>query len=90
MKKMIELTMLLFVIVLTGCVESKTSLSGKACLGINNLALVEYLDGQCKDGDIVATKRPAYYCDFNYSVAYNSYNSATCVYNGKLREERIK
>ena len=27
---------------------------------------------------------------YNYAVAYNSYNSATCVYNGKLREERVK
>ena len=31
-------------------------------------------------GDIVATKHPAYFCDFNYAVTFNSYNSAICVY----------
>ena len=37
----------------------------------------------------MATKHPAYFCDFTYSVAYNDFNSAMCVYNGKQREERI-
>lgn len=36
----------------------------------------------------MATKHPAYFCDFNYAVAYNSYNSAICVYSGALKPER--
>ena len=46
---------------LTGCSDDKTSLSGKACLGVNNDTLVEALNGQCKTGDIVATKHPGYF-----------------------------
>lgn len=90
MTKTLAFISLAAVITLTGCSDGKTSLSSKACLGINNDTLVEGLNGQCKAGDIVATKHPAYFCDYNYAVAYNSYNSATCVYNGKLREERVK
>lgn len=90
MTKTLGLITLVAVITLTGCSDGKTSLSGKACLGTNNSTLVEGLEDQCKAGDIIATKHPAYFCDYNYAVAYNSYNSATCVYNGKLREERVK
>ena len=50
---------------LTGCSDDKTSLSGKACLGVDNDTLIEGLNGQCKAGDIVATKHPAYFCDFD-------------------------
>ena len=90
MNKILLSSLLLVSIALTACSDGKTSLSGKACLGADNDTLVEGLNGQCKAGDIIATKHPAYFCDYNYAVAYNSYNSATCVYNGKLREERIK
>ncbi|MNW69830.1 hypothetical protein D3C74_489380 [compost metagenome] len=46
------------------------------------------MQDKCKAGDTVATKHPAYFCDFNYAVAYNSYNSAICVYSGALKPER--
>ena len=90
MKKILLLCALLSCVTITGCSDGKTSLSGKACLGVNNDTLIEGLNGQCKAGDIVATKHPTYFCDYNYAVAYNLYNSATCVYNEKLRQERIK
>ena len=61
---------------------------GKACLGSNNDTLVEGMQDKCKAGDIVATKHPAYFCDFNYAVTFNSYNSAICVYSGGLKPER--
>ena len=50
--------------------------------------MVEGMQDKCKAGGIVATKHPAYFCDFNYAVAYNSYNSAICVYSGALKPER--
>lgn len=75
--------------ILAGCNPHDTELTGKACLGPNNDTLVETLKDSCKAGDTVATKHPAYFCDFTYSVAYNDFNSAMCVYNGKQREERF-
>lgn len=71
---------------LAGCYEQAPT--GKACLGANNQSLVEGLGDMCKKGDIIATKNPAHFCDFNYSVTFNDYNSAFCVYVGKLRESR--
>ncbi|MFM4862783.1 hypothetical protein [Aeromonas media] len=71
---------------LMACVGDKTT--GKACLGANNDSLVEGMQDKCKAGDTVATKHPAYFCDFHYAVAYNSYNSAICVYSGALKPER--
>lgn len=71
---------------LMACGGDKTT--GKACLGANNDSLVEGMQDKCKAGDTVATKHPAYFCDFNYAVAYNSYNSAICVYSGALKPER--
>jgi len=71
---------------LTGCNADKTT--GKACLGANNDSLIEGMQEQCKAGDAIATKNPAYFCDFNYTVAYNDYNSAFCIYYGKQKTER--
>lgn len=76
-------------VILAGCNPHDTELTGKACLGANHDTLVETLNDSCKAGDTVATKHPAYFCDFTYSVAYNDFNSTMCVYNGKQREERI-
>lgn len=77
-------------IVLTGCSDGPVSVTGKACMGTNNDTLVEGLGDQCKAGDTIATKHPAYFCDFHYSVAYNDFNSAICIYRGSIAEERIK
>lgn len=77
-------------IVLTGCAEGPVSVTGKACMGTNNDTLVEGLGDQCKAGDTIATKHPAYFCDFHYAVAYNDFNSAICIYRGSIAEERIK
>lgn len=74
---------------LSGCKEQGAPLTGYACLGQNNDSLVEHMPDKCKAGDTVATKFPAYFCDFNHAVAYNSYNSALCVYTGKQAPERI-
>lgn len=76
--------------VLAGCGgEDKTKLTGKACLGANNDSLVEGMQDQCKAGDTIATKNPAYFCDFNYAVSFNAYNSAFCIYSGKQKPERM-
>ena len=71
---------------LTAC-DSKPT--GKACLGKSNDSLVEGMQEQCKAGDAIATKHPAYFCDFNYAIAYNDYNSAYCIYVGSQKEERV-
>lgn len=84
MKKNVLIGML--AILLAGC--HAKSPTGQACLGEDHDSLVERLDGICKKGDIVATKHPAYFCDFNHSVAFNDYNSAFCVYVGKERDSR--
>ena len=80
------------VLLSAGCLPKSlsgaTSVSGKACLGANNDSLVEGMQKDCKAGDAVATKHPAYFCDFNYAIAYNDYNSAICIYTGSLKEER--
>lgn len=73
---------------LTACGGDKTT--GQACLGANNDTLVENMDGQCKAGDAVGTKHPAYFCDFNYSIAYNDYNTAMCIYSGSQKPERLQ
>lgn len=83
MKKI--LLLLTVVSTLTACSDSTT---GQACLGKNSNSLVEHLGKQCKAGDAIATKNPVYFCDFNYSIAYNDYNSAMCIYSGK-KIERI-
>ncbi len=80
---------LLAAAILAGCNPHDNALTGNACLGSNNDTLVETLRDKCKAGDTVATKHPAYFCDFTYAVAYNDYNSAMCVYNGSQRTERI-
>ena len=73
---------------LSGCNGKQNISTGVACLGSDNDSLVERMPNQCKAGDTIATKNPAYFCDFNYSVAYNDYNSAYCIYSGKQKEER--
>ncbi len=75
---------------LNSCSESKTNVTGMACLGSDSDSLVEGMQDSCKAGDTVATKHPAYFCDFNYAVTYNSYNSAICIYIGKQRKERLE
>lgn len=72
-------------IALSACNDKTT---GKACLGSNNDSLVEGMQDKCKAGDAVATKNPAYFCDFNYSIAYNNFNSAFCIYSGAQKLER--
>lgn len=76
-------------LVLIGCGDKKANLTGKACFGKNNSSLIESLDNQCSEGDIIGTKHPAYFCDFSYSIAYNQFNSAVCVYTGKMASERL-
>lgn len=80
--------------VLTGCYEQqsapKNTVTGRACLGKDNDTLVEGLKGLCQAGDTIATKHPAYFCDFSYAVAYNNYNSAICVFTGRESDERIR
>ncbi|MCX8596372.1 MULTISPECIES: hypothetical protein [unclassified Gilliamella] len=87
-KRLLAISIVSFVLI--GCGDNKTSLTGKACLGDNNDTLIETLgSGQCSAGDTIGTKYPAYYCDFSYAIAYNNYNSAICVYTGKMAQERI-
>lgn len=80
---------ILFVIVacltLAACGDGIT---GQACMGADNDSLVENLQSQCETGDTIATKHPAYFCDFNHAIAYNNYNSAFCIYAGQQRPER--
>ncbi len=83
-----RLTIAVLPMLLGGCYEQAPT--GQACLGADNDSLVEGLGSICKKGDIVATKNPAHFCDFNYSVAFNGYNSAFCVYVGEQREPRTK
>lgn len=71
---------------LAGCDNTTT---GKSCLGSDGDTLVEALSGQCKAGDTIATKNPAFYCDFRYSVAFNGYNSAFCIFSGHQADERV-
>ena len=68
--------------------EAAVAVTGKACLGKNNDSLVESMQDLCKKGDTVATKHPAYFCDFHYAVTYNNYNSAICIYAGRQKPER--
>lgn len=70
---------------ISGCTDGTT---GQACLGEDNDSIVEGMQDKCKAGDAIATKNPAYYCDFNYAIAYNDYNSAMCIYSGKQKIER--
>jgi hypothetical protein len=89
MKKSVQIAAVLSVCAsLSACVEQGTAITGQACLGPNNSALVEGMQDTCKAGDAIATKHPAYFCDFNYAVAYNDYNSATCIYTGGQKPER--
>lgn len=53
--------------------------TGNACLGQNNDSLVEYIGNHCQAGDAIATKHPAYFCDFDHAVAFNTFNSAMCI-----------
>ncbi|WP_111873528.1 hypothetical protein [Aeromonas bivalvium] len=70
---------------LSGCDGDK--ITGQACLGANHDTLVEDLQDQCKAGDAIATKHPAYFCDVNDTI---DYNSAFCIYAGALKVERVK
>ncbi|BEU02625.1 hypothetical protein OAG1_14250 [Agarivorans sp. OAG1] len=79
--------LIISILAISGC-NSQATPTGQACMGARGGSLVEGLDGQCKAGDAIATKEPAYYCDFNYAVAYNDYNSAMCIYSGKRKSER--
>ncbi len=61
MTKTLAFITLAAVITLTGCSDGKTSLSGKAGLGINNDTLVKGLRGQCKASDIVSSKHSVFF-----------------------------
>lgn len=76
--------------ILSGCKEEGITPTGEACMGTDNDSLVEGLEGKCQKGDIIATKHPAYFCDFKSEIALNNYNSAICIYTGKQADERIK
>jgi outer membrane murein-binding lipoprotein Lpp len=73
---------------LAGCSEDKTT--GYACLGADNDSRVENIQEHCKAGDAIATKHRAYFCDFNYAVTYNGFNSALCIYTGQQATERVQ
>ena len=88
MKKRLLIATCACAAVLAGCSDDKVKPTGIACLGTNNSSLVENMADVCKAGDTVATKHPAYVCDFGHAVAYNDYNSAICIYAGKIRQER--
>lgn len=90
MNKLFVISGAIATLLLSGCSDSAVSITGKACMGPDNDTLIEGLGGQCKAGDTIATKHPAYFCDFHYAIAYNDYNSAICVYRGSVAEERIK
>ncbi len=75
---------------LSGCKEEGITPTGKACMGTDNDSLIEGLKGKCQKGDTIATKNPAYFCDFKSQIAFNNYNSAICIYTGMQAEERIK
>lgn len=83
----------LFLLSCSGSAEKKAD-SGKACLGKDGDTLFEALSSvadsakACKKGDIIVTKNPAFFCDFTYAVAFNSFNSAHCVYVGDMRDPR--
>lgn len=75
---------------LSGCSESPSDLSGLTRVGTNNDTIIEALGNQCKEGDVIGTKTPTFYCDFNYSIVYNANNTAIYIYRGKIRDARIK
>lgn len=77
-------------ILLAGCNDEGITPTGKACLGTDHDSIVETLNGQCEKGDIIATKNPGYFCDFKSTVVMNSFNSAVCIYTGKIADERIE
>lgn len=77
-------------VILAGCDDDGIKPTGKACLSPDNDSLIEGLGNQCQKGDIIATKNPAYFCDFKSTVTFNNYNSAVCIYTGQQAEERIK
>lgn len=72
---------------LSGCEDRRTT--GKVCMGEDNLTLVESMGNTCAAGDAIATRFPAHYCDFNYAVTHDIYNSAFCIYSGKRKESRM-
>lgn len=83
----VKIICLCSILLVSACTDDKQT--GEACLGLNNDTLVENIQNECKQGDTIATKFPAYFCDFNYSVAYNDYNTAFCVYSGSMKKERM-
>jgi len=81
-----KILLCLSILTIAGCNADSTT--GVACLGKNGNSLVESMQNICKKGDAIATKNPVYFCDFNYSIAYNDYNSAMCIYTGSRKKER--
>lgn len=90
MSKSLMIALVMASVLLSGCDDKGITPTGKACLGTNNDSLIEGLKEQCKKGDIVATKNPAYFCDFKSSIAFNTYNSAMCIYTGQQADERVQ
>lgn len=88
MKRNLYILVLCASTMLVGCKDEGITPTGKACLGSDNGSLVEGLGNICQKGDIVATKHPAYFCDFKSTIATNAYNSAMCIYVGKQAAER--
>lgn len=75
---------------LVGC--GSGSVSGKTCLGQNGETLIERMAEaeQCQRGDTIMSKVPASFCNYNYDVSFNNYGVASCIYSGKLKDERVK
>jgi hypothetical protein len=78
MKNIAGYILILFFLCLNGCSENENV--GTVCLGDNLDTLFESLPWETKQlvkkGDIIATKNPGLWLDFNYPVAYNDYNTA--------------
>ncbi|BDO05800.1 hypothetical protein [Klebsiella quasipneumoniae] len=90
MQKKMLTVLICATVFLSGCKEEGITPTGKACMGTDNDSLIEGLKGKCQKGqkgDTIATKNPAYFCDFKSQIAFNS---AISIYTGMQAEERIK
>ena len=82
------------VTLLSGCFQKEHN-SSTVCLGKSHDTLIEAMgtgnmNFPCKKGDVIATKIPGHFCDFNYQISFNDFNSAFCVYAGEMRDARVE
>ena len=73
MQKKMLTVLICATVFLSGCKEEGITPTGKACMGTDNDSLIEGLKGKCQKGDTIATKNPAYFCDFKSQIAFNNY-----------------